>query len=102
MPLTGLVAEARKRTVLIEEKVKSLGPEQVKKEVKRVLDFSADLQNAAEDKQLVWRECKHLKQAGERNFCKRYISLCAEAKCSSKLINAEEKELDFKRFLRGK
>ena len=102
MPLTGLIAAARKRTVSIEEKTEGLQPEQVKKEVKRVIDFSAEIEQAGQNKQLMWHECRHLKQAGERNFCKRFMSLCAECKCGSNIINGEERELDLKRLLRGK
>tara|TARA_Y100000310_G_scaffold340361_1_gene435834 strand:- start:1493 stop:1921 length:429 start_codon:yes stop_codon:yes gene_type:complete len=103
MPLTGLIAEARRRTTLIEEKVeeKQHNPQKLKQEVKRTLDFSADIENAAREKQLHWQECCHLKQVG-KNFCKRYMSLCAEDKCHNKYINGEEKELDYKRLLRGK
>ncbi len=102
MPLTGLVTAARKRTALIEESVSNLEPTQIKKEVKRVLDFSSELENAAIEKKLVWRECKHLKQMSGKSYCKRYMSNCAEDKCSSKNINAEDRKIDLKRILRGK
>jgi hypothetical protein len=121
MPLTGLVAAARKRTALIEEyKEKkrngitvstqtvpkqdnvSLQPSAAKQEVKRSLDFSGEIEQASKEPQQCWQDCKHLKQAGERKFCKRYMTLCAEDKCNRKYMNGEDKELDFKRILRGK
>ncbi len=97
MPLTGLVAEARRRTALINK-----NRQQIKQEVKRVIDFSAELEQAAQQKHFHWEECRHLKQAGGRCFCKRYMSLCAQERCNSKYVNAEETEIDLKRVLRGK
>jgi len=104
MPLTGLVAEARKRTAMIDARAEQIqqNPSQLKHEVKRVIDFSSELEQAAKTAQPVWQDCKHLKQSGERKFCKRYFSLCAEEKCNGKYINSDEKELDIKRILRGK
>ena len=101
MPLTGLVAEARKRTAQINEKRDNLKPAEVKQEVKRALDLSSEIEQASKEKQFHWRECKSLKSVGDRNFCKRYVSLCAEEQCNNK-FREDEKELDFKRILRGK
>lgn len=102
MPLTGLVADVKRRRTLMEQETEQPRPLQVKQEVKRALDFSSEVAQAAREPQLQWQECRHLKIAGERNFCRRYFSLCAQGKCSSKLINAEENELDFKKILRRK
>jgi glutamine synthetase adenylyltransferase len=104
MPLTGLVAAARRRSEEMKQQTEQIRkePQKIKQEVKRVLDFSSELENAVENKQLQWQECKHLKRAGEKNFCKRYMAYCAEEKCNPKHMNGEERELDFKRLLRGK
>ncbi len=102
MPLTGLIAGARRRSALMEQKTEQIEFSQVKQEVKRTIDFSSEIEQAAREPQLQWQECKHLKTVGERKFCKRYFSLCAQDKCSSKLINAEENEFDFKGILSGK
>ena len=104
MPLTGLVAEARKRTSLMSREVQETrtNPMQIKQEVKRTLDFSSEIEQAGKKEQFHWQECKHLKSAGERKFCKRYFALCAQEKCNSKYINEDEPEIDFKRLLRGK
>ena len=49
MPLTGLVAEARKRTAMIDARAEQIqqNPSQLKQEVKRVIDFSSELELAA-------------------------------------------------------
>jgi hypothetical protein len=106
MPLTGLVADVKRRRLATEQKTEQIKPvqikqevTQIKQEVKRTLDFSSEIEQAAKTPQLQWQECRHLKTAGERKFCKRYFSLCAQGKCSSKLINAEENEFDFKKIL---
>lgn len=103
MPLTGLVAEARRRTAAISS-VPPVNDErqQIKQDVKRTIDFSSEIEQAAKASQLRWDMCRHLKMAGDRAFCKRYTSLCAKEKCSTKYINAEERPLDIKRILRGK
>jgi hypothetical protein len=97
MPLTGLVAEARKNSALLKKNT-----QQIKQEVRHVIDFSSELEQAGREKQQQWQECRHLKQSGGKNFCRRYFSLCAQEKCNTKYINGEEKQLDFKRILRGK
>ena len=102
MPLTGLIADVKRRRTLEVQKTEQPRPVQVKQEVKRALDFSSEIEQAAREPKLHWQECRHLKTAGDRNFCKRYFSLCAQGKCSSKLINAEENEFDFKSILHGK
>ena len=104
MPLTGLVAAARRRSDEIKQQTEQImqEPQKIKQEVKRVLDFSSELEHAAENKQLLWQECKHLKKTNSKNFCKRYMAYCAGEKCNTKYINGEERKIDFRKILRGK
>jgi len=117
MPLAHFVAEARKNTPVSktassqELKVGQISrpvavetvqkPEIQRTEVKRTMAIISEGDKAAameKPKEPAWKACQYLKDAGERQLCKQYMSWCAKEKCKKEFM--ETGFFDFKKHVK--